>query len=98
MSVAFDYVLCLDQPDPLVIFQGFGDSALNLQFSVWAERSNFLSLRNDLPELIKRRFDAEGIEIPFPHRSFYVGSQTAPLPVVVHQASDFPGPQDKDSA
>lgn len=86
MSVAFDYVLCLDQPEPLVIFQGFGDSALNLQFSVWADRANFLSLRNDMPELIKRRFDEEGIEIPFPHRSFYVGSQTAPLPVVVHQA------------
>ena len=85
MSVAHDYELCLDQPEPLVIFQGFGDSALNLQFSIWADRPNYLKLRNEIPELIKRRFDEAGIEIPFPHRSFYVGSQTAPLPVVIQQ-------------
>ena len=30
--------LCLEEPEPLYIFSGFGDSALNLQFSVWATR------------------------------------------------------------
>lgn len=88
MEVANDFHFCLDQPQPLVIFQGFGDSSLNLQFSVWAERSNFLALRNTLPELIKRRFDEESIEIPFPHVSLYVGSQTAPFPVVLQQEQD----------
>ena len=44
-EVADAYPLCLDQPRPLVIFQGFGDSSLDLQFSVWAERTNFLALR-----------------------------------------------------
>lgn len=83
LQVAFDYPLCLDQPTPLVIFQGFGDSSLNLQFSVWAERTNFLALRNELTEAIKRRFDEEGIEIPFPHRTLYAGSESAPFPVQV---------------
>lgn len=83
MSVADAYPLCLDQPTPLVIFQGFGDSSLNLQFSVWAERTNFLALRNALPEAIKRSFDAEGIEIPFPHRTLYPGSESAPFPVQI---------------
>ena len=83
MNVADAYPLCLDQPVPLVIFQGFGDSSLDLQFSVWAERSNYLALRNDLPERIKQCFDEEGIEIPFPHRTLYVGSQTDPFPVQV---------------
>lgn len=83
LQIAFDYPLCLDQPTPLVIFQGFGDSSLNLQFSVWAERSNFLALRNELTEAIKRRFDEEGIEIPFPHRTLYAGSESAPFPVQV---------------
>lgn len=31
--------------------------------------------------LIKERFDAKGIEIPFPHRSLYAGSMTAPMPI-----------------
>lgn len=87
MSVADAYPLCLDQPTPLIIFQGFGDSSLNLQFSVWAERTNYLALRNDLPEAIKLCFDSEGIEIPFPHRTLYAGSQTAPFPVQIVEGS-----------
>lgn len=82
-ELADAYPLCLDQPRPLLIFQGFGDSSLDLQFSVWAARENFLALRNALPEIIKREFDAHGIEIPFPHRTLYAGSQTDPFPVLV---------------
>lgn len=91
MEVAGDFPLCLDQPEPLVIFQGFGDSALNLQFSVWAERTNYLALRNGMPERVKQAFDEKGIEIPFPHVSLYVGSQTGPLPVVLHDAKSQSG-------
>ena len=73
--------LCLEEPPPLYIFQGFGDSALNMQFSVWAKRENFLDLKNTIHEEIKAAFDAAGIEIPFPHRSLYVGSASEPFPV-----------------
>ena len=50
--------LCLEEPPPLYIFQGFGDSALNMQFSVWATRENFLELKNTIHEEIKAAFDA----------------------------------------
>lgn len=83
MGVADEYPLCLDQPIPLVIFQGFGDSSLNLQFSIWAARENFLALRNEMPEAIKRAFDKEGIEIPFPQRSLSPGSQAEPFPIEI---------------
>ena len=73
--------LCLQEPPPLYIFQGFGDSALNMQFSVWATRENFLELKNTIYEEIKAAFDAAGIEIPFPHRSLYAGSVSEPFPV-----------------
>jgi len=75
--------LCLDDPSPLFIFTGFGDSALEMQFSVWAVREHFLDLKNSIQEEIKRAFDAAGIEIPFPHRSLYAGSMTEPFPVRV---------------
>lgn len=75
--------LCLEEPKPLYIFQGFGESSLNMQFSVWAKRENFLDLRNSIHEEIKRAFDENGIEIPFPHRTLYAGSMTDPFPVRV---------------
>lgn len=81
MQVAQDNPLCLDHPKPLVIFQGFGDSSLNLQFSVWAQQDNYLPLRTSIAEEVKNAFDAAGIEIPFPHRSLYTGSMTEPMPI-----------------
>lgn len=85
MTVADLNPLCLEEPKPLFIFQGFGDSAVNIQFSVWAKRENFLELKNSIQTEIKQAFDKAGIEIPFPHRSLYAGSITDPFPVVVVQ-------------
>ena len=75
--------ICLDEPNPLFIYKGYGDSALEIQFSVWAKRQNFLLLRNSIQEEIKKAFDENGIEIPFPHRSLYTGSVTEPFPIRV---------------
>jgi small-conductance mechanosensitive channel len=91
IRVADTYPLCLDEPRPLTIFQGFGDSALNLQFSVWTKRENYLALRNAMPEAVKRAFDEAAIEIPFPHRSLYAGSMTDPFPVRVVEAGPVEG-------
>lgn len=82
-DVADKNYLCLDEPKPLFIFQGYGESSLDIQFSVWAARENFLELRNSIYEEIKIAFDNAGIEIPFPHRSIYAGSVTDPFPVRV---------------
>ncbi len=82
-DVATQNVLCLAEPEPLFIFQAFGDSGLEFQYSVWAKRERFLELRNSIQIEIKEAFDREGIEIPFPHRSIYVGAATEPFPVRV---------------
>lgn len=73
--------LCLDEPKPIFVFLGFGESSLDMQFSVWVKRENFIDLKNSIHEEIKEAFDAEGIEIPFPHRSLYTGSVTEPFPI-----------------
>lgn len=81
LEVADRNPLCLEEPAPQVLFTGFGDSSLNHEFRVWAATSNFIDLRNSIPVEIKEAFDERGIEIPFPHRSLYVGSETDPFPV-----------------
>ena len=73
--------LCLEEPRPVLIFQGYGDSSVNFQFSVWATRETFLELRNSISVEVKQALDAAGIEIPFPHVSLYAGSVSDPLPI-----------------
>lgn len=88
MRIATHNPLCLDEPEPLFIFLGFGASSLDLQFSVWAARENFLQLMNSIQEEIKTSFDAAGIEIPFPHLSLYTGSVTEPFPIRLTKDGD----------
>jgi len=74
---------CLDEPEPLLIFTNFGDSALEFLFAIWFEKNDYLVLKNSMMHQIKERFDAEGIEIPFPHTTVYTGVATEPFPVRV---------------
>jgi small-conductance mechanosensitive channel len=67
--------VCLDEPKPVFIVQGFGDSAVQIQFSPWALRENFIELRNTIQQEIKQAFDDEGIEIPFPQRTIWVRNE-----------------------
>ena len=83
-DVASKNILCLDEPAPLFILLGFGTSSINIQFSVWAKRENFLALKNTMYQEIKKAFDVHGIEIPFPHLSIYSGEATKPMPVTVN--------------
>jgi small-conductance mechanosensitive channel len=83
LDVADKNPLALMDPQPLVIFQGYGESSVDLEFGLWTTRENFGQLRDTLPEQIKRRFDEEGIEIPFPHRTLQLSSDSAPVPVRV---------------
>jgi small-conductance mechanosensitive channel len=77
--------LALEEPAPLLIAQGFGESSINYQFSVWAKSENFLELRNGMQRQIKQAFDAHGIEIPFPHRTLVAAS---PIPPVAAPATE----------
>ena len=49
---------------------GYGDSSVNLRAYIWSK--NFLEgfvMKCDLFDTVKRRFDNEGVEIPFPYRT-----------------------------
>lgn len=81
LDVAKQNPACLMEPPPIVLFEGFGESSIDFLFGVWTTRENFLSLKTSIQLDVKARFDAEGVEIPFPHRTLYVGSATDEFPV-----------------
>ena len=82
-KIANENPLCLDEPEPVIIFTDFGSSSINIQFGVWFEKSNFVKVKNSIFLTIKETFDKEGIEIPFPHTSLYSGEATKPFPVKI---------------
>ena len=57
-------------PEVLVRVVAWADSAITLRVWVWAEDSIIgFAMECDLLESIKKRFDREGVEIPYPHRT-----------------------------
>ncbi|MFO8098304.1 MAG: mechanosensitive ion channel family protein [Salinibacter sp.] len=98
LEVADRNPLCLEEPAPSVLFDGFLDSSMNYQFRVWASADNFLELRNSIPAEIKEAFEEHGIEIPFPHRTLYAGSETDPFPVrVTNGGRRGPSEEERDA-
>jgi small-conductance mechanosensitive channel len=60
--------LCLNEPEPIFVFDGFGESAMKAQILVFTVSDNLQILKNELYADIKRRFDNEGIQMPYPTR------------------------------
>lgn len=88
LEVAEANPLVLMEPEPLVIFQGYGSSSIDFLFAVWAKRESWLAVKNQITEDVKVRFDEEGVEIPFPHVSVYAGSVTEPFPIRILKDGD----------
>lgn len=83
LDVAHRNPLCLNEPEPVVVFSSFGGSSVDLLLLLWAVKKDLISLKNSITEEVKKRFDEEGIEIPFPHISLYSGSTTQPVPITI---------------
>lgn len=88
LEVADANPMVLMEPAPLVIFQGYGNSSIDFLFAVWAKKQSWLAVKSSIAEDVKKRFDAEGIEIPFPHVSLYAGSVTDALPIRILKEAD----------
>jgi len=59
-----------NKPQVPVRLVSFGDHSINLRAYVWTmDPLSVYEMHSDINKAIKRRFDAEGIEIPFPYRT-----------------------------
>ena len=62
----------LAEPAPFVFVQELDESSVNFAVRPWVKPDDYWTLQWDLPERVKRRFDAEGISIPFPQRDVHL--------------------------
>ena len=62
----------LEEPAPMVAVHSMGDSSVNFTVRPWVATPDFWPTYWRLQETIKRRFDDEGISIPFPQRDVHL--------------------------
>lgn len=69
--------LVLKDPEPWVLFEDFGDSALIFMVYFWVEfneNTNPLQVTSDLRIMIEKRLSELGISIPYPQRDLHFAS------------------------
>ncbi len=62
----------LDDPAPTVGILTLGDSSVNFAVRPWVKTVDYWDTYFSLNEEMKKRFDAEGISIPFPQRDIHM--------------------------
>lgn len=68
LAICNDRETILKEPAPEVYVGDLADSSVNLTLRFWANNPDFWAAHFHVMEEIKHRFDAAGIEIPFPQR------------------------------
>lgn len=71
--------------EPLEVFgvDAFGESEVTIKARFKTLPLQQWNVGREYRRRLKKAFDAEGIEIPFPHRSIYIGEATKPLQVLL---------------
>ncbi len=63
----------LKEPEPVVLFIGFGDSSLDFELRAWTgDFDSFLAARSRVCVAIEAALKSAGIEIPLPQRDLHV--------------------------
>ena len=62
----------LKDPSPTIAVVELADSSVNFVVRPWVKTADYWNVYFDTTENIKKRFDAEGISIPFPQRDVHV--------------------------
>jgi small conductance mechanosensitive channel len=62
----------LDDPAPTIGLVELGESSVNFAVRPWVATANYWPVVFGLNESMKKRFDAEGISIPFPQRDVHL--------------------------
>lgn len=80
-QVVGEHEQVLPDPAPTIRVNELGDNSVNFVVRPWARTGDYWDVYWDLTRRIKERFDAEGINIPFPQRDLHVAG---PIEVVLN--------------
>jgi len=69
----------LADPPPTIALLEMADSSINFAVRPWVKPADYWNVYFDINERMKKRFDAEGISIPFPQRDVHVYEHKAEL-------------------
>ena len=65
----------LKDPAPTIAVGELADSSVNFVVRPWVKTADYWDVYFDTTESVKRRFDADGISIPFPQRDVHMHAQ-----------------------
>ncbi len=93
LEIASDHPGVLQEFQPDVQFQEFGESSLNFVLRVWTQEYSARPgvLRSEINYAISKKFREHGIEIPFPQRDLHIRSGSVAL------TSPRPGEDERNS-
>ena len=66
----------LSEPEPRIAVSELADSSVNLIVRPWVKNSDYINVYYSLLEEIKKRFDQEGISIPYPQNDVHIHNHT----------------------
>ncbi len=84
----------LRYPDPVALFDGFGESSLRFILRYWTLLDDYGDVRSDIHAGVCRRLSEEGIRIPVPQRDLNVRNVDVKFPTSDQQ----PAPSPRESA
>ncbi len=73
LGVARSHPEVLDDPEPVAVFTGFGESSLNFELRAWT-RDDIVRVPSEVRVGVNRVLTEAGIEIPFPQRDLHLRS------------------------
>ncbi|MDD2207146.1 MAG: mechanosensitive ion channel domain-containing protein [Aminobacterium sp.] len=74
-AVVGSHPLVLNDPEPFVRMSEHGDSAIVFAVRVWVKAQDYWTVYFDVVETVKKRFDEEGISIPYPQMDVHLKQQ-----------------------
>ena len=62
----------LDDPPPLALFRGFGESSLNFELRIWTGLATYLEVHSRIAIAVNAALREAAIAIPFPQRDLHI--------------------------
>ena len=71
-NIVNDHEFILDDPAPIIRVGEHAGSSVNFNTLVWTKSENYWDVYYDMMEIVKKRFDEENVNIPYPQMDVHL--------------------------